>query len=164
MDIKMTSNNKYIYFPFFVLLFILPLLRVEQRKDVFAGHEAFFHITNLQVVQRQHVLLLFFLFGKEKQKQTNKPGYSRSLTQCQHCTALLPSPQLNLNELGSWKDSLLSKEYLRKPSATNFREPCHLCINKRIVYSLPDCKHELTVDCKKPTAIINQYTQTKKSH
>lgn len=38
-----------------------PLFCIEDGKDVLAGHEAFFHIPQLQVVQRQHVLLLLFL-------------------------------------------------------------------------------------------------------
>lgn len=38
-----------------------PLLGVEDGKDVLAGHEAFFHVSQLQIVERQHKLLLFFL-------------------------------------------------------------------------------------------------------
>ena len=38
-----------------------PLFSVEDSKHVFAGHEAFLYISQLQVVQRQHVLLLFLL-------------------------------------------------------------------------------------------------------
>lgn len=57
----------------------LPLLCVKQCKDVFAGHEALFHISHFQVVQRQHVLLLFFL-GKKRIKTTlceKKPDVSK---------------------------------------------------------------------------------------
>lgn len=45
-----------------VLVCVLaPLLSVEEGKDVLAGHEAFLHIAQLQVVHLQHVLLLLLL-------------------------------------------------------------------------------------------------------
>lgn len=49
---------------------LLPLLCVKQREDMFARHEALFNITHFQVVQRKHILLLFFL-GKTKQNKTD---------------------------------------------------------------------------------------------
>ncbi len=45
---------------------LLPLLRVKDGKHVLAGHEALLHIFDLQIVQRQHVLLLFLLRDPEK--------------------------------------------------------------------------------------------------
>lgn len=51
---------------------LLPLLCVKQREDMFARHEALFNITHFQVVQRKHILLLFFL-GKTKQNRLNQP-------------------------------------------------------------------------------------------
>ena len=38
-----------------------PLLCVEDGEDVLVGHEALLHVTDFEVVQRQHVLLLFLL-------------------------------------------------------------------------------------------------------
>lgn len=38
-----------------------PLLRVEDGKHVLVGHEALLHISDFEVVQWQHVLLLFLL-------------------------------------------------------------------------------------------------------
>lgn len=44
-----------------------PLFSVEEGKDMLAGHEAFLHIAQLQVVHLQHVLLLLLLQrAKEK--------------------------------------------------------------------------------------------------
>lgn len=43
-----------------------PLLRVEEGKDVFAGHEALLHVPQFQVVHGQHVLLLLLLGGRGK--------------------------------------------------------------------------------------------------
>ena len=37
------------------------MLRVEEGKDVLAGHEALLHVPQLQVIHGQHVLLLFLL-------------------------------------------------------------------------------------------------------
>lgn len=45
---------------------IKPLLGVEEGKDVLAGHEAFLHVAQPQVVHLQHVLLLFLLQGAKK--------------------------------------------------------------------------------------------------
>ena len=39
----------------------LPGLGVEDGEDMLAGHEALLNVTDLQVVQRQHVLLLLLL-------------------------------------------------------------------------------------------------------
>lgn len=52
----------------------LPLLRVKQCKDMFARHEALFNISHFQVVQRKHILLLFFL-----EENRLKQHYVRSL-------------------------------------------------------------------------------------
>lgn len=54
-------------------VFILtPLFSVEEGEDMLAGHEAFLHIAQLQVVHLQHVLLLFLL-----QRAIEKhPGYT----------------------------------------------------------------------------------------
>lgn len=52
----------------------LPLLRVKQCEDVFARHEALLNVSHFQVVQRKHILLLFFL-GLNRLKQQ----YVRSL-------------------------------------------------------------------------------------
>lgn len=38
-----------------------PLLCVEDGEDVLVGHEALLHVTDFEVVQRQHVLLLLLL-------------------------------------------------------------------------------------------------------
>ena len=38
-----------------------PLLCVEDGEDMLVGHEALLHVTDFEVVQRQHVLLLFLL-------------------------------------------------------------------------------------------------------
>lgn len=59
---------------------LLPLLRVKQCKDMFAGHEALFNITHFQVVQRKHVLLLFLL-EKSRSNQHCKTA-QRSLIPC----------------------------------------------------------------------------------
>lgn len=40
-----------------------PLFGVEEGEDVLAGHEAFLHIPQLQVVDLQHVLFLLLLQG-----------------------------------------------------------------------------------------------------
>lgn len=45
----------------------LPLLCIEDGKHVLAGHEALFYVPDLQVVQRQHVLLLFLLENKNQE-------------------------------------------------------------------------------------------------
>lgn len=46
---------------------ITPLFSIEEGKDVLAGHKAFLHIAQLQVVHLQHVLLLLLLQeAKEK--------------------------------------------------------------------------------------------------
>lgn len=46
---------------------VRPLFGVEEGKDMLAGHEAFLHIAQLQVVHLQHVLLLLLLQrAKEK--------------------------------------------------------------------------------------------------
>lgn len=47
-----------------------PLFSIEDGKDMFAGHEALLHISQLQVVKRQHVLLLFLLI-KHSDVMTN---------------------------------------------------------------------------------------------
>lgn len=39
----------------------LPLFCIKECKDVLARHKALFHIPNFQVVQREHILLFFFL-------------------------------------------------------------------------------------------------------
>ena len=46
-----------------------PLLGVEESKDVFTGHEALLDVLQLQVVHRQHVLLLLLLQGAQLSKQ-----------------------------------------------------------------------------------------------
>lgn len=38
-----------------------PLFGVKDGEDVLAGHEALFHVSQLQIVERQHELLLFLL-------------------------------------------------------------------------------------------------------
>ena len=43
-----------------------PLLRVEEGKDVFAGHEALLHVPQLQVVHGEHVFLLFLLEERQE--------------------------------------------------------------------------------------------------
>lgn len=45
-----------------------PGLRVEDAENVLAGHETLLHIADLQVVQGQHVLLLFLLEMEKDQK------------------------------------------------------------------------------------------------
>lgn len=47
----------------------VPLLCIEDGEHVLAGHEAFFHIPDLQVVQGQHVFLLFLLQIKHQECQ-----------------------------------------------------------------------------------------------
>lgn len=48
---------------------VLPLFCIEERKDVLARHKALLHIPNFQVVQGEHVLLLFFLFLRERERR-----------------------------------------------------------------------------------------------
>lgn len=53
-----------------------PLLCVEEGEDMLARHEALLHITELQIVHRQHVLLLFLLLrggGTRGQSGTDLP-------------------------------------------------------------------------------------------
>lgn len=44
----------------------LPLLCVEDGKHVLAGHEALLHVSDLQIVQGQHVLLLLLLWDQQQ--------------------------------------------------------------------------------------------------
>lgn len=62
-----------------------PLFGIEDGKDLFAGHEALLHVSQLQVVERQHVLLLFLLMKhdamtniKEGRREQMTPSTQRS--------------------------------------------------------------------------------------
>lgn len=46
----------------------IPLFRVEEGKDVLAGHETLLHVSQLQVVHLQHVLLLLLLQGATEKR------------------------------------------------------------------------------------------------
>lgn len=70
-----------------------PLLRVEYGKDVLAGHEALLHVSQLQVVQRQHVLLLFLLL--------KHPQTSKSKSESKLMTRFLSIPQKNASTVPS---------------------------------------------------------------
>lgn len=41
---------------------------------MFAGHEAFFYISQLQIVQGQHVLLFFLLIKENKHTNNDNPA------------------------------------------------------------------------------------------
>ena len=57
-----------------------PLLGVEEGEDVLAGHETLFHVTQLQVVHLQHVLLLLLLQGETKKHISLAGGKKKRLT------------------------------------------------------------------------------------
>lgn len=59
----------------------LPLLCVEDGKDVLVGHETFFHITDFEVVQGQHVLLLLLLRAEGRGIALDCPATQRSSSQ-----------------------------------------------------------------------------------
>ncbi len=61
--LKLRKHSLKIHFLFWSVCrcYNWPLLCVKDGKDVLAGHEALFYVSHLQVVQRKHVFLLFFL-------------------------------------------------------------------------------------------------------
>lgn len=61
--IKLKKHSLKIHFLFWSVCrcYNWPLLCVKDGKGMLAGHEALFYVSHLQVVQRKHVFLLFFL-------------------------------------------------------------------------------------------------------
>lgn len=70
------TEEQHKYVSFRRSIATIPLFSIEDGKDMFTGHEALLHVSQLQVVQRQHVLLLFLLIEHPVMiniKRQNKP-------------------------------------------------------------------------------------------